>query len=598
MRLTQATRLCIAAAVAVAIPLLAVHLVPETVQRQNPGELLLGVALACAAVLAWPVFAAARSLRLAARTLEAFSHGRFDVELPAAGIGGNEIARGLRAVQSNIRHVNEQINRMAREHEAGDIDVVIDSAHCEGEFRTIAEGINTMVGSHIEVKKMAMDVVAEFGRGNFQASLPPLPGKKAFINDIIDQVRRNLAGLIEEMNRMSREHDAGDIDVVIDSARFDGDFRTMAEGINAMVGSHIAVKKMAMAVVAEFGRGNFEAPLPRLPGKKAFINDTIERARANLRSVGEVIAVMRAVAGGDLGRTMGGRYEGAFADMHGDVNGTVAKLRQIVGEVHDSAGTLAGASDQVSATAQSLSMAACEQAAGVEQASSAMEQMSASIARNADNAQVTDDTAARAAADAVEGSRTVHATIAAMKQIAARICIVDDIAYQTNLLALNAAIEAAHAGEQGRGFAVVAAEVRRLAERSRAAAREIGSVAASSVGMAEDAGHRLEQIVPAIRHTSELVQDIASASGEQRDGVAQINTTVGHLNQTTQQAAANAEELAATAEEMSAQAGRLRQLMAFFRIESLPLSGAVQAAAPTPKGGRPLRIVRLVTPQS
>ncbi|HTP25051.1 MAG TPA: hypothetical protein VMK12_05245, partial [Anaeromyxobacteraceae bacterium] len=152
--------------------------------------------------------------------------------------------------------------------------MVIDATHFRGAFRTLAQGINTMVAGHIAVKKQAMAVIAEFGKGNFDAPLAQLPGKKRFINDTIEQVRANLKGLIAEMNRMSHEHEAGDIDVVIDASRFHGDFHSMAQGINAMVAGHIAVKKQAMAVIAEFGKGNFDAPLAQLPGKKRFINDT------------------------------------------------------------------------------------------------------------------------------------------------------------------------------------------------------------------------------------------------------------------------------------------------------------------------------------
>ena len=244
----------------------------------------------------------------------------------------------------------------------------------------------------------------------------------------------------------------------------------------------------------------------------------------------------------------------------------VTKLSQVVIEVNNGAEALSSASEQVSMTAQSLSHAASEQAAGVEETSASIEQMTASISQNTENAKVTDGIATKASREAGEGGEAVRATVAAMKQIAQKIGIIDDIAYQTNLLALNAAIEAARAGEHGKGFAVVAAEVRKLAERSQIAAQEIGTVASSSVELAERAGKLLGEMVPNIKRTSDLVQEITAASEEQSAGVGQINAAVNQLSQTTQQNAANSEELAATAEEMSGQAEQLQHSMAFFKI--------------------------------
>jgi methyl-accepting chemotaxis protein len=282
-------------------------------------------------------------------------------------------------------------------------------------------------------------------------------------------------------------------------------------------------------------------------------------------------AVVRQIAEGNLGVEMKLRSGDKRSLLHA-MHAMVAKLSSVLGEVSSGAQALTRASEEISDTSQSLSRATSQQAASVEQTSASVEQMTASVSQNTENAKVTDGIAAQAAKEATEGGQAVRSTVAAMQQIARKILIIDDIAYQTNLLALNAAIEAARAGEHGKGFAVVASEVRKLAERSQVAAQEIGEVAGSSVELAERAGKLLDAMVPNIKRTSDLVQEITAASEEQNSGLAQINMAVGQLSETTQHNAAGSEQLASTAEEMSARAEELQAAISFFKVG--PQAGA------------------------
>jgi methyl-accepting chemotaxis protein-1 (serine sensor receptor) len=296
------------------------------------------------------------------------------------------------------------------------------------------------------------------------------------------------------------------------------------------------------------------------------MNQLMETSEVGLN---EVVRVLSGLANGDLSQRITRDYSGIFGQLKDDANASGEKLSAIITDVRTAADALTSAAGQVSATAQSLSQSASEQAAGVERTSSSVEQMSASVAQNSENAKITDSMATQSAKEAVSGGDAVTQTVAAMKQIAAKIGIVDDIAYQTNLLALNAAIEAARAGEHGKGFAVVAAEVRKLAERSQVAAKEIGELASTSVTVSEQAGQLLGAMIPSIRKTSDLVQEIAAASEEQTAGLSQISGTVNQLSQVAQQNAAASEQLAATSEEMSGQAEQLQGLMEFFTVQGL-----------------------------
>jgi len=252
--------------------------------------------------------------------------------------------------------------------------------------------------------------------------------------------------------------------------------------------------------------------------------------------------------------------------LAGALNDMMGKIRSVILNVQSGAENVASGSEELSASAVTLSKGATDQAAAIEEVSASMEEMASNISQNADNANKTDALASKSAKAAEEGGKAVSQTVQAMKNIAEKISIIEEIARQTNLLALNAAIEAARAGEHGKGFAVVAAEVRKLAERSGTAASEISELSSSSVEVAEKAGAMLDQMVPDIQQTASLIQEITASSAEQSAGAEQVNGAIQQLDSVIQQNASASEEMASTSEQLSSQALNQQQAISFFRI--------------------------------
>ncbi len=428
-------------------------------------------------------------------------------------------------------------------------------------------------------------------------------------------IGQGIAALHPELGRQSMLLDQNTgkqpLDLQVGKLQVRVTMNAMAAADGTLLGSVIELQDRTAEVqvqheladaVAKAAAGDFSLRLEQ-EGKTGFfaalcadMNRLLATSEQGLTDVAELLA---SFAEGDLTGRIERDYQGLFGKVKDSANTTAENLTRVLAEVREAADALTGAAGQVSATAQSLSQAASEQAASVEETSAQIETMSASISQNSDNAKITDGVATKASKEASDGGTAVNQTLTAMKQIAQKIGIVDDIAYQTNLLALNAAIEAARAGEHGKGFAVVAAEVRKLAERSQEAAKEIGELAANSVTTAERAGKLLDNIVPSIQKTSDLVQEITAASTEQSEAVVQIGGAMGQLSKATQQNASASEQLAATSEELSGQAAQLQSSVAFFNTGEEGARDTVKIAhakspAPADRRNQP---VPLLTPR-
>lgn len=293
-------------------------------------------------------------------------------------------------------------------------------------------------------------------------------------------------------------------------------------------------------------------------------------ARSISKPIQELAGLAETLAQGKLYVEVPPRYLGRkeeIGQLAGSLNNMVQNLREVVMAVASATSNVTSGSKQLTSSSEQLSQGANEQAASVEEVSSSIEEMTSTINQNADNADQTEKIAQKSATDAREGGEAVTNTVTAMRNIADKINIIEEIARQTNLLALNAAIEAARAGEAGKGFAVVATEVRKLADRSRDAAAEIISLTQHTETAVEESGTRLEKMLPEVEHTAELVNEITATSREQSAGADEINNTMQQLDEVVQSNASAAEELASTAEELQGQAKSLEETISFFRVE-------------------------------
>ena len=484
------------------------------------------LALVLMAVLSASITSAiTRPLRNALEVVNRISEGDFRNSLDINRkdeIG--QLLAAMKRMSDTLTSVLLDTDNLIEAASVGKLDARADSDQYHGDFRKLVAGLNQAIATIAEPVKLASVYIDQIAVGMIPATITTdYKGEYRVIRDNLNILVKLMGDLQAQIDIIIQAASDGELDKRADAEMFSGDWNKLVKGINQSLDCIV------------------------LP-------------------INEVIEVLARVEQGDLTHSVKGNYQGQLGDFKDTVNNTVSQLSHTMEEVVDAADQLGNSSGQISSTSQSLSQATTEQAAGVEETTSSIEQMVSSIKQNAENAQVTDSMAGKASKEAIEGGEAVKQTVEAMKVIADKIGIVDDIAYQTNMLALNAAIEAARAGDHGKGFAVVAAEVRKLAERSQIAAREIGQLAETSVSTAENAGQLLDAIVPNIATTSTLVREIVAASREQSSGVVQINTAMNQMNQITQQNASTAEELASTAEEMTGQAKHLQTLMSFFKI--------------------------------
>jgi len=574
-------------------------------------------------------------LDVAAEYVERISKGDIPSKITDSYRGDfNEIKNNVNGLIDNLNRFVESMKRMNDEQRAGEYDFYIDSAPFVGVYRVMAEGTNESVKLHVDNILAILGIIGEYADGDFTKNLRPLPGKQIIGNQLMDKLKDNLVALVKEMNTMAEAQEKGALDEVIPADLFKGAFRNVAEGINTMVLNHVELTWKAMECVNEFGKGNFEAPLERFPGMKAFINDTIEQVRANLKNliedaamlseaavegrldtradaarhqgdfrkivqgvndtldavldpIREAATVLDRIAERDLTARVKGDYRGDHARIKEAINTAVENLDSSMVQVNVASDQVASASAQIGTGSQALAQGASEQASSLEEISSSLQEIASMTKQNTGNAieaKGMTENARKSTQRGVESmnrlSEAVNAIKSSADQTAKIVKTIDEIAFQTNLLALNAAVEAARAGEAGKGFAVVAEEVRNLAMRSAEAAKNTANLieessrnADSGVSYNQEVLKNLDEINREVNKVSDMMAEIASGSEQQSLGLDQINTSVEQMNQLTQHNAANSEESASAAQQLGSQAQELRQMVETFTLSSRGTEG-------------------------
>jgi len=484
---------------------------------------------------------------------------------PLTDDSGNVIG-GLEYVLDISREVEitNQVNELSQAAVNGQLDARADLSRFEGNYKQIVQGVNDTLDAVIGPLNVAAEYIDRISKGDMPEKITEE------YNGDFNEIKNNLNQCIDAVNGMTDEGRnlanaaiEGRLDARADPSKFSGDYYQLIKGFNDTLDAVIGPLNVAAEYIDRISKGDVPEKLSE--EYKGDFKEVQNNLNALIEAMDRITELAQEIAEGNLSvnvemRSQEDRLMEALQKM-------VSELSGIVQEVQSAADQVASGSEEMSSSSQSLSEGATEQASNLEEVSSNMEQMSSNIQQNADNAAETEKIAKQASEDAQEGGKQVQDTVKAMKDIAEKIGIIEEIARQTNLLALNAAIEAARAGDAGKGFAVVAAEVRKLAERSGQAAKEINDLSSNSVDVAEKAGQMLDKMVPDIQKTADLVQEISSACKEQTSGAEQINKAIQQLDQVVQQNSSASEELSSSAEELSGQAQQLQENMSYFTVE-------------------------------
>ncbi|MCL1997996.1 MAG: methyl-accepting chemotaxis protein [Turicibacter sp.] len=512
------------------------------------------------------------------------AHGHLNVNLNAQG--KDEIAMLSGSIQiliNTLRQIIYDMDHMVEDHQRGEIDTFIDSGKFDGEYRTVTEKINAMLRSTLATQNQVVGTFIEIANGNFEANLNQLPGKKALLNDAVNDMRRQINLVVEEIKTLIDFASAkGDLSKRVDASLYQGGWKVIMDGLNRMLQASDEPVSEIREVITALGKGLFDKRISdRYPGDFKIIADTLNTTMDTLHDyIFEVSAVLSDIASGVLSSKIDKDYIGEFTEIKNSINNITSTLNETMGDIHSASEQILLGAEQISHSSSNLATGATEQAGSVEELVASMALIDEQTKANADNANKASQMTRNSVENATRGNDKMQQMLEAMLQIKDSshnishiIKVIQDIAFQTNLLSLNAAVEAARAGEHGRGFSVVAEEVRSLANRSKAAATETTALIESSIekvdignNIVESTAESLTRIATNATNVSKTVEGIYKSSDEQATAVGQVRLALNQISTIVQNNSAISEETAAASEELNSQAETLKKLVSYFKL--------------------------------
>lgn len=543
--------------------------------------------------------AIARPIGALMRVAEQVAKGNLNVNIRTDGkdeIG--KLERSMAGLVATLKGLTDDLTQLSRQHDAGEVDAVINDSVYEGAYRDLARGLNETVSAYVTGTFEILDCVDGFGQGDFNTKLRAFPGKKARVNTAIENLRANLNAVSNEIQALVRAALAGRLSERIDAASHAGDWARIITGLNAVMEAVAKPVTESTEVMTRLSQGDFSQTVTgAYQGDFAMIKTALNTTVTQMSGyVREISTVLSELADNNLNQSVTREYVGEFSAIKDALNRIMDTLNNVMSDINMAAEQVAAGARQISESSMTLAEGATEQASSVEELTATITQVNEKTAHNAQNAQKAEALAALTMENASQGNTEMSSMLKSMDEIrdssdniARIIKVIDEIALQTNLLALNASVEAARAGQHGKGFMVVAEEVRSLATKSKEAARqttELIEISISKVGQgtrtAKNTAESLEKIVDNVTQVTKIVSDISYASNEQAMAISQINIGTNQIAEVVQRNSATSEESAAASEELSSQSELLRNMISVFKLRSnAGTAGAARKRADT-----------------